>query len=297
MDITGNLSKIIYLGLNIILLGILFIYSLERVGRKKAFLVLLLAAVFPFNISYNDVYYTSKFTGILFILLIPLSYYLFFRILRISKYNWQHIIFFAIISLIIRLRVYFLIIILLLIITIFIKWVREGRTRYIFYSFPITIIGTGILFYLQPISLFHYLQLDKFGIPNFKLLIDNFFIFPRENAIIFILILWLIFFNILALQSKKETEKKKEILHILIPEIVIVFIYLVFFSNNDVLSVGLFIGVLPFIPLNIYYFFEYINGFSIRSRNIIIIIYILFCLVFLFFINKTLINLLSSIVF
>ncbi len=297
MDIISNLSKIIYLGLNIILLGILFVYSLERLERKKAFLVLLLAAVFPFNISYNDVYYTSKFIGILFILLVTLSYYLFFRILKTSKFNWQYIIFFTLISLVIRLRFYFLIIVLLLIITIFIKWVKEGKARYIFYSLPITIIGTVALFFIQPISLWHYLQLDKLALPGFRLLVKNFFIFPRDNAIILILILWLVFFNILNLQSNKDADVKREVLYVIIPELAIVSLYLVFFSNNDVSGVGLFLGVLPFIPLNIFYFFKYIDRFSRRTRNIIIIVYILFCLVFIFFINKTLINLLSSIVF
>ena len=112
-----------------------------------------------------------------------------------------------------------------------------------------------------------------------------------------ILVIWLVFFNLLMMQSSKNAGTKKEIMYIVIPEIAITALYLIFFSNHNVLGVGLFIGVLPFIPLNIFYFFKYIDGLSKKGRNTIIAVYILFCLIFIFFVNKTLINLLSSTIF
>ena len=127
MDLTEIIPKALYLVLFIMLLGIMFLFSYRRSGSVRAFLVLLMTAVFPFHIAYNDVYYPDKYTGILFIFLTVVLYYLFFNIISSKKYSWQHIIFFLLLSLMIRLRSYFLILVLVFVVYLVYRWIKEAE--------------------------------------------------------------------------------------------------------------------------------------------------------------------------
>ena len=273
--IVNNLPKILYLLLNIILLLCIFLYARQRIDKKSVFIIVLLNLFFPFSLTYNRIYYTEGYKGILFILLITAAYYLFFRNTEEKKFNIPYVILLVILSLIIWLRSIFMILVLLVMIVISINWARIRKIKEIVSSFIIVGALSSLLFFLKPVSIADYFILDKFNIPDIKSLVNNLFLFPRQNNILLILVIWLLFISIISIQGEKNKTIKKELLFILIPEIVISTIYLLLFSNNDFSTQGLYLGLFPFISLNIFYFYNYINKFSKKNRNIILIIFMI----------------------
>lgn len=276
MEILSNYSKFIYIILNIVLLLCVYFYCRERFKKESVILVIILNLFFPFTLTYNRIYYTDGYKGMLFILLITALYLLFFRVISKLKFNFQHAVLLIILSLIIRMRFYFMILALPVIITIFISFARKKNVKGILFSLLIIGVLDSLFFLLHPITLNDYFLIDKFSLVDFRALVENVFLFPRENPLILILALWLICMNIIYLMSERESSIKKELLYIVIPEVVISGIYLFLFSNNNIASMGLYLGLFPFLSLNIIYFYKYISKFSRRNRNIILVIFLLF---------------------
>ena len=279
LGILNRYSLVLYIILDIALLFCIYFYSLKRIERKNVFIVLLLVLLFPFNITYNTVYYTAGFKGILFLVIITASYYFFFKNFGKDKINFQFFILFFLLSLIVRLRSYFILLVLIILTSIIIDWAREKKIKQILTSILITLVFTLILFLAAPISVSNYFLLEKFEVANINSLIQNLFQFPRANSLTLILVVWLLFINIVYVQIEKRTAAKKEIIFILVPEIIIFLIYLLLFSNNNIMGISFYLGLLPFVPLNIIYFFIYINKFSSRNRNIILVFFVLFSLI------------------
>jgi len=262
-----------------VLLLCVFFYARERVDKKSVFLVILLNFFFPFTSTYNNIYYTEGFKGILFIVLVTASYYLFFKNIKETKFNFLHILLLAILSLIVRLRSIFLILVLVMITIISVNWIKRKKIRNFLFSISFTGISTLILFISFPISVYDYFLVDKYSIVDFKSIILNLFLFPRENFLLLILAIWLLFVSIIYMQGEKNKLIRKTFLFILVPEIVICSIYLLLFSNNNIAGSVLYLGLFPFIPLNIFYFFSYINKFSKRNRNIVLILFIIISII------------------
>jgi len=257
----------------VILLLCMYFCTKERLDRKSIILVVLLNLFFPFTITYNKTYYTAGFKGILFIVLVTVSYYLFFKNLKENKFNILYIILLGTLSLMVRLRSVFLILVLFILTIISINWIRNKKIRELLWSFPIFAVFVSILFILFPISIKYYFLFDKFKPVNIRSLVNNLFLFPRENSLILVLSIWLLFVNLIYLLSEKNKSKRKELLFILAPEILICIVYLLLFTDNDITGFVLHLGLFPFIPLNIFYFYNYINGSTTRNRNIVFVIF------------------------
>jgi len=279
LSILNHYSIILYIILNIILLLCIYFYSLKRIEKKNAFVVLLLALLFPFNITYNQIYYTDGFKGILFLVIITTTYYFFFKNFGDNKTNFQFLILLFLLSLIIRLRSYFIILVLIILTSIITDLAKKKKIKKILISILITGVFTTILFLAIPISANNYFLLEKFEVANIDNLIQNLFLFPRTNSLTLILVIWLLFTNIIYAQIEERTALRKEIVYILVTETIIFSIYLFLFSNNNIMGTGFYLGLLPFLPLNIIYFFIYINKFSAKTRNIILVFFAFFSLV------------------
>jgi len=276
LEILSNYSKFIYIILNIILLLCVYFYCRERFKKESIILVIILNLFFPFNLTYNSIYYTDGYKGILFILLITAMYLLFFKISSKPNFNFQYIALLIILSLVIRMRFYFIILAVPLAVTIFILFAKKKNIKGVLFSLLIIGALEALFFLLRPITLNDYFLIDKFSLVDIRALVENVFLFPRENPLILVLALWLVCINIIYLISIKEGLVKKELLYIIIPEIVISGIYLFLFSSSSIASLGLYLGLFPFLSLNIIYFFKYISKFSKRNRNIVLVIFLLF---------------------
>ena len=276
MEILSNYSKFIYIILNIILLLCVYFYCRERFRKESIILVIILNLFFPFNLTYNSTYYTDGYKGMLFILLITAMYLLFFKIISKPNFNFRYIALLIILSLIIRMRFYFIILAVPLAVAIFILFAKKKNIKGILFSLLVIGALEALFFLLRPITLNDYFLIDKFSLVDIRALIENVFLFPRENPLILVLALWLVCINIIYLISIKKGLVKKELLYIIIPEIIILCIYLFLFSSGSIASLGLYLGLFPFLSLNIIYFFKYISKFSKRNRNIILVIFLLF---------------------
>ena len=276
MDILSNYSKFIYIILNIILLLCVYFYCRERFKKESIILVIILNLFFPFNLTYNSTYYTDGYKGMLFILLITAMYLLFFKIISKPNFNFQYVALLIILSLIIRMRFYFIILAVPLAVAIFILFAKKKNIKGILFSLLVIGALEALFFLLRPITLNDYFLIDKFSLVGIRALVENIFLFPRENPLILVLALWLVCINIIYLISIKEGLVKRELLYIIIPEIIILCIYLFLFSSSSIASLGLYLGLFPFLSLNIIYFFKYISKFSKRNRNIILVIFLLF---------------------
>jgi len=118
-------------------------------------------------------------------------------------------------------RFYFIILAVPVAVTVFILFAKKKNIKEILFSLLVIGALETLFFLLRPITLNDYFLIDKFSLVDIRALVENIFLFPRENPLILVLALWLVCINIIYLISIKKGLVKKELLYIIIPEIII----------------------------------------------------------------------------
>lgn len=262
----------------VLVLVILFFYLKQRVNIRDTIIILILNLSFPYFYTYNNIYYNERYKGIFFIFLILITYFLFFKLIsnkpdKHKSFSYFYTIFLGFsIALITRLRSVFIILILMILYYLNINFYKNKLFKNLI-LFDLSYISFVILFFLiSKISIYHYFLIDKFSIFSLKAFIDNLFLYPRESMLLLILLVWLLFSNIVFLKFG-NSQLKTEIHFILFPEIIIFFIYLILFSSKNILHAATYLGLFPFIPLNIYYIYLLIKDFSLKIKITILLLF------------------------
>ena len=274
--ILENISWIFAILFSFILLVIIFFYSKERISKKESLIVMALNLSFPYFLTYNKTYYTNEFKGILYIMLATFVFFIFFKILTKKPYHLIWVILLPMaLALMVRLRSVFLPLVIFLLVYLNYFWIKNKKIRDLSLFNPIFVLFIFIFFYTSQINYFFYFSLDKFSVFDFRGFIENLFLFPRSNVLFILLVFWILFINIALLQGTKDKDRKRELFLIIIPEIIFFLIYLFLFSGSNISYAGIYLGIMPFIPLNIFYFYIFIREFPLKYRNAILVLFII----------------------
>jgi len=226
----------------------------------------------------------------MFIFIVSFAYFLFFKTLSNPKLNFYSVLLIVDLALIIRLRSVFIFLALFLAIIFFIGVLKRKRIKDFIILFLLLLLSSSFVFIISGISISDYFLIDGFHPENIKNIVYYFYQFPREKPMLVILFIFLLSTNIFyglssdeknnfnkfdLINSYNEMENNplKEVWYVIIPELLIFFIFFILFSDGNLSTSGLYLGLFPFIPLNIIYLFIYLDRFSLKNRNIILILF------------------------
>jgi len=214
----------------------------------------------------------------LFILISMLLFFLFFT--EIKKGNkYTYILLPFLFAIMLRLQFVFIILIGTVSVYLLVEWSRNHKILKLTLFLFLNVFLTILIFILKPIPARDYFMLANFSIPSLSAIFNNLFIYPRTNPIILILVFWLFLFNIIELYDEKNKCLKNELKIILSAEISISLIYLIFYSAGNLSGQFLYLGIFPFIPLNIFYFYCYINRLNFKLKYTLMGLFIFFSII------------------
>lgn len=280
--------------LTFLTLIIIYFYCKDRIKKKETIYPLILIALFPIVVIYAN----TQSPEIFFILLVSLTYYIFFK--NNYRFNIVHFILLILLATVSCQRVIYLILSAVLLIFVYYNWLKNKKIIYFFSSIAFFVAFYYLLYWIFASNIqvypagekMHVLQYIKYyglssltaedtwiffyqhALSNIKNLF-NIFINSSNNYFLFHwLFACVIFFNIFLTIKTKDKILKKELALILIPELILIIAGITFYVTTDLTHFTHLRPIFGFLPLNLFYLFLFMQRLNLKKRIIFLIIFI-----------------------